>query len=142
MSDEQEKIDERVAGMVEVQVSARAVHKAVQNILKNECNVDPLQIREEVRNQAFELVRTEVIARLEKTGYGEIGLKDWAYRSMKAHMEKEFKDVVKQVVRELVTEHIREQVLEVVAVLIEKGVELNIGWRRKVQVSLKEKELT
>jgi hypothetical protein len=138
MSEQEQPENESIG---KVHISLKAVHRAVRNILKNECQVDPKEIREKVREKAFELVRSEVIERLEAKGYGEIGLADWASRTIKSIAEKQLHDTVKAIVKELVYEQIHKQIMEVVGVIVEKGMEVQIGWHsRTVKVSTKEVE--
>ncbi len=124
-------------GSVSVHVTKRSVHLAVRNILANEMRLDPNEIRNEVRTQAFALIKKEVIEYLEGKGYSALGLDDWAKRVLehkKNEMEKLFSEIVKKIVRELVHETIKEEFEGVLEAVVRDGMELRIGWNRKAKL--------
>lgn len=126
---------------VVVNVSKSDVHKAVRNILANEMSLDTVKIKEEIVQKSHELIHNEVIKHINNKGYGGAGLEDWARRSMDARM-KDVDKILKEVVRELVAEHISKECVQVVGAIIEKGLEINVGWNRKVKLSIKEDKIT
>jgi len=78
MSEETEDAVSEVkyAGLAPIQVSASVVHKAVRNILKNEMNFDPNELRAEARDAALAVVTERVDKFLKEKGYGSAELEE------------------------------------------------------------------
>jgi hypothetical protein len=124
---------------IQVQISASSVHKAVRNILKNECKVDAEEIRKQAREGAELIIRTEVFAYLSENGYGTADLKNRIQSTLEARLRQQESDVraiVKEIVKGLVLDHIREQTLEVVAAVIKDGLTVKIGWNKEIKIKV------
>lgn len=129
---------------VSVHITKRQVHQAVRNIISNEMKLDPVEIKNEVREQAFALIKTEVIDKLTKQGYGEIGLKDWAQRAMEHRMkavDEMLKTIVRELVGEAIRERIQEQTLDVIGAILKDGLTVSVGYNRKIKVKIEQKEV-
>lgn len=122
-------------GSVKVHISKKEVHKAVQNILKNEMNLDIAEIKNEIHQKAHELIKKEVIDHIGKSGYGSAELESWAKRAMDARA-KEVNTVLKEVVKELVHKHIHDEIVEVVEAVIKNGMEIRLGWKNKIKLKM------
>lgn len=100
-------------------------------------NLDPVAVRDEIRQRSHEIISKEVIDHIAKAGYGTAGLQDWARRAMDARM-KDVDKILKEVVRELVREHIHNEIVQVVEAVVKDGLEVRLGWNRKVKVKMQE----
>ena len=122
-------------GAVTVHVTKNAIHKAVRNILANEMSLDPVAIRKEIQDKAYDFIKTEVADHINKKGYGHAELESWARRAMESRV-KEVDKILKEVVKEIVSERIHEEACQVVAALVRDGLQISVGWNRKVKLAV------
>lgn len=124
-------------GHVQVSVTQAAVTKAVRNILANEMNLDPAQVKNEVRKKAEELIQTQVLAYLKGNAYDQANLMKRIEHVIEYNIKGDvLRNMVKEVVTTLVTKHIREEVEGVVCALVKDTVEVRVGWDKKVPVKV------
>ncbi len=122
-------------GTVDVRVDKKAIYKAIQNILANEYKLDPEQIKIDTRKWADTKIQEEVINYISKSGYDKANLYEQVKRAID-HKIADLTPIVKEVVKSLVQEKIREEIEGVLKVIIQTGMEVSIGYNRKVKVKV------
>ena len=122
-------------GSVKVQITKRAVHVAVRNLLKNEFQLDGIAIRNELRKHADLIIKKEVLDYIAKSGWGTAELTTRVNRAIE-HTLKDIMPLVKESVQQLVHEKIREEIEGVVEAIVRDGMEVRVGWNRKAKVKV------
>jgi AAA+ ATPase superfamily predicted ATPase len=118
-------------------VSSKTVYKAVRNILKNECKVDPEELRNSIRAEALTFIKTEIADYIGNKGYNKVNIDEW----VRSAIDRKISDIVplvKEVVKQLVQEHIREQTVRVIEGIIKDGIAVRVGWNHDVKVKVEE----
>jgi hypothetical protein len=128
---------EEMTGTTQVRVNKQDVHKAVRNILANEMNLDVDKVKADVQAKAEEIIKKQVLEYLEGHGYGYAGLSERVHRRLQA-FEDDIVRLIKEAVTQQVAKTLNEEIETVIAGYIEKGLEVQVGYRKKAKVQLKE----
>jgi hypothetical protein len=141
MSNELDEVPDSEVGHVKVYVTSKEVHRAVQNILKNEMKLDPEQVKRDVQTKAEELIHKEVLGYLTNSGYGHADLTNRVKSQMEYEIRSKLTPIVREIVTQLVHKEIRDEVQYVIGVIIKDGIEIRLGWsdKRRVKVTTERK---
>ncbi len=135
---ENEAGDDKAEGSVVVHVSARAVHKAVRNVMQNEMRIDADRLKAEAIEAAKAIARERVDQYLQEHGYDKIGLDARVKRYADTVLTKNIDDMLRTAIRLRANEFLQEQGLSVVEALVQQGIELKVGWNKTIKVKTTE----
>ena len=122
-------------GTVNVHITKKEIYKAIRNILANEFKLDPTIVKNDVRNHVEKIIQEEVVNHIGKAGWNKTQLESKVSMALQSQINN-ILPIVKEAVKSLVYKHIQDEVQGVLEAIIKTGMEVTIGWNKKVKVKV------
>lgn len=115
-----------VVGKVNVQVSTKAIYKAVRNYITQELKIDADTLRRDAAASAEKVVQERVVQYLQGTAYGEAQLRERVERAV-GYYERKMEELVRAAVKSVVESYVARELSACVEMVL-KNTEFKVGY--------------